>query len=111
MALSKELLRQRRWVKQRIAYLESDSARIVKLLSDRVSELESLLLWRPVPDVQHEPIAKADPVSTAPERSEGRLPEILVECVGCLKRYHFRGWAVDELEAYHRSYCIASGVE
>jgi len=43
MALTKAELRQRRWVKQRISYLESDNGRIIKLLSDRVSDLENLL--------------------------------------------------------------------
>ncbi len=46
------------------------------------------------------------------ERSEVALPKFLVECDACQKRYHFRGWTLDELTAYHYEYhWTLSGVE
>ena len=44
MAITKAEAKQRRWVKQRIGYLESDNARIVKSIHQRLSDLEVLLL-------------------------------------------------------------------
>ncbi len=44
MALTKNEIRQRRWVKQRISYLESDVRRMQEIISKRLSVLEHLLV-------------------------------------------------------------------
>lgn len=43
IALTKAEIRQRRWVKQRIAYLEDDVARWQEIIAKRLSVLEALL--------------------------------------------------------------------
>ena len=105
MALTRNEVRQRRWVKTRIGYLESDNARIVKSLSDRISALEDLLVnpTRSTPLVDGDPVVQ-DVGLTAPERSEDALPAELVDCDGCQKRYHFRGWSLDELLGFHNQF-------
>ncbi len=50
MALTKNEIRQRRWVKQRIAYLESDVARMQEIIAKRLSVLEHLLVHDLPPD-------------------------------------------------------------
>ncbi len=108
MALTKAEIRQRRWVKTRIGYLESDNARIIKLLSDRISELEHLLLrshdpsWPPIDPGSD--LVVQDTELTGSEQSEGRLPPELMECDACQRRFHFRGWSLKELEASHQTH-------
>ncbi len=44
MALTKAEARQQRWVKQRLAYLESDVVRWQEIIAKRLSVLEHLLV-------------------------------------------------------------------
>ncbi len=53
ISLTKAEIRQRRWVKQRISYLESDVARMQEIIAKRLSVLEHLLV-RDLPEQDSE---------------------------------------------------------
>ncbi len=99
MTLTKAETRQRRWVKTRIGYLESDNARIVKLLSDRISSLEDLLLrnhdpsWQP--SQTESEYATGDPGA---ERSE------VVSCSKCVQHPQRRSESWDAFMRRHRAH-------
>lgn len=97
VALTKAEIRQRRWVKQRISYIESDNARIIKLLSDRISDLEFLLTSPSgrLPQVGMLPIpvpsgAREDPAEERP----------WLTCDGCAKHWH-RGASDEDVRSLH----------
>ncbi len=53
IALTKAEIKQQRWVKQRISYLESDVARWQEIIAKRLSVLEHLLI-RDLPEQDRE---------------------------------------------------------
>ncbi len=111
VALTKVEIRQRRWVKQRISYLESDNARIVKLLSDRISSLEELLIIPTRVPAYSDGVVGVQEPSPDTERSE------VVSCSICVLHPQQRSESWDAFMRRHREHLgeaadrIYSGVE